>query len=86
MADGRPTAPQPPIVVPPGITCSTSCIYCRTRCDTSTTRPSTIITLVTFKPEFVGKPNDDAEAHLLRMNDCMDTHSFQKGVKSKCFV
>ena len=34
-----------------------------------------------FKPEFSGKPEDDAEACLLRMNDWMDTHQFQEGVK-----
>ena len=34
-----------------------------------------------FKPEFSGKP-EDAEVHLLRMNDWMDTHQFQEGVKS----
>ena len=30
-----------------------------------------------FKPKFSGKPDEDAEAHLLRMNDWMDTHRFQ---------
>ena len=29
-----------------------------------------------FKPEFGGKPDEDAEAHLLRMNYLMDTHAF----------
>ena len=29
-----------------------------------------------FKPKFAGKPDEDAEEHLLRMNDCMDTHEF----------
>ena len=33
-----------------------------------------------FKPEFAGKPDEDAEAHLLRMNDWMDTHAFQEDV------
>ena len=36
--------------------------------------------LVTLKPEFSGKPEEDAEAHLLRMNDWMDTYQFQEGV------
>ena len=27
-----------------------------------------------FKPEFLGKPEKDAKAHLLRMNDWIDTH------------
>ena len=34
-----------------------------------------------FKPEFTGKPDEDAEAHLLRTNDWMDTHAFPEGVK-----
>ena len=29
-----------------------------------------------FKPEFSGKPEEDAEAHLLRTNDWMETHNF----------
>ena len=29
-----------------------------------------------FKPRFAGKPEEDAEAHLLRTNDWMDTHDF----------
>ena len=38
-----------------------------------------------FKPEFSGKPEEDAEAHPLRMNDWMDTHAFPEGVKVQCF-
>ena len=34
-----------------------------------------------FKPEFAGKPDEDAEAHLLRTNDWMDTHAFPEGVR-----
>ena len=34
-----------------------------------------------FKPEFAGKPDEDAEAHLLRTNDWMDTHAFPEGFK-----
>ena len=37
-----------------------------------------------LKPEFSGKP-EDAEAHLLGMNDWMDTHQFQDGVKVQRF-
>ena len=29
-----------------------------------------------FKAEFSGKPEEDAEAHLLRTNDWMETHNF----------
>ena len=35
-----------------------------------------------FKPEFSGKPDEDAEAHLLHTNNWMTTHHFVEGVKS----
>ena len=38
-----------------------------------------------FKPEYSGKSDKDAEAHLLRMNDWMDTHGFQDHVKVQRF-
>ena len=38
-----------------------------------------------FKPEFAGKPEEDAEAHLLRMNDWMDMHDFLENVKVQRF-
>ena len=38
-----------------------------------------------FKPEFAGKPEDDAEAHLPKMNDWMDTHDFLDNVKVQRF-
>ena len=34
-----------------------------------------------FKPEYSGKPDEDAEAHLLRTNDWMDTQRFQDHIK-----
>ena len=34
-----------------------------------------------FKPECSGKPDEDAEAPLLRMNDWLDTHGFPEQVK-----
>ena len=34
-----------------------------------------------FKPEFAGKPEEDAEEHLLKTNDWMDTNTFPEGVK-----
>ena len=36
-----------------------------------------------FKPEFAGKPEEDVEAHLLRINDWMETHDFPDDTKSK---
>ena len=41
--------------------------------------------MVPFKPEYAGKPEEDMEAHLLRMNDWMDTHDFQDQVKVQRF-
>ena len=38
-----------------------------------------------FKPEFLGKPEEDVEAHLLRTNDWMTTHDFPEGVKVRRF-
>ena len=38
-----------------------------------------------FKPEFSGKPNEDAEDHLLHSNDWMNTHRFVDGVKDQRF-
>ena len=34
-----------------------------------------------FKPDFSGKPREDAEAHLLRTNDWMNTHDFPEDQK-----
>ena len=38
-----------------------------------------------FKSEFAGKPDEDAEAHLLRTNDWIDTYAFQEDVKVQRF-
>ena len=38
-----------------------------------------------FKPEFAGKPEEDAEAHLLRVNEWMDMHDFPDNVKVQRF-
>ena len=38
-----------------------------------------------FKPEFSGKPEEDAEAHLLTTDDWMNTHQFQDDVKVQRF-
>ena len=38
-----------------------------------------------FKPKYSDKPDQDAEAHLLRMNNWMDTHGFQDQVKVQRF-
>ena len=38
-----------------------------------------------FKPQFSGKPADDAEAHLLRANNWMETTNFPEVVKVQRF-
>ena len=38
-----------------------------------------------FKPEFLGKPKEDVEAHLLRMMDWMTTHDFPEDQKVRRF-
>ena len=38
-----------------------------------------------FKPEFAGKPDEDAEAHLLCTNDCMTAQHFLEGIKVQRF-
>ena len=38
-----------------------------------------------FKPEFSGKPDEDAEAHLLHSNDWMNTHHFVEGATVQRF-
>ena len=38
-----------------------------------------------FKPKFLGKPEEDAEAHLLCSNDWMDAHHFNEDIKVQRF-
>ena len=38
-----------------------------------------------FKPEFSGKPEEDAEEHLLRTNDWMEMHNFPDDQKVRRF-
>ena len=37
------------------------------------------------KPEFSGKPEEDAESHLLSSRDWMEAHNFPNEVKVRCF-
>ena len=38
-----------------------------------------------FKPEFSGKPEEDAGAHLLWSNDWMEAHHFAAGIRVQRF-
>ena len=69
----------------PGTTCGTPFTSCTTSCTPAQPGPQLQLNWSHFKPEFAGKPTEDAEAHLLRMNDLMDTHAFQEGVKVQTF-
>ena len=42
-----------------------------------------ILTGQIFKPEFSGKPEEDAEAHLLCSNDWMEAHHFDAGIRAQ---
>ena len=37
------------------------------------------------QPEFLGKPEEDAESHLLGTRDWMEAHNFPNEVKVRCF-
>ena len=85
MADGRPPAPQLPPVVPPvqSVVLTGSCAQWVVQ--PAQPGPVPQLNWLHFKPEFAGKPDEDAEAHFLRMNDWMDTQAFQEGVKVQRF-
>ena len=38
-----------------------------------------------FKPEFSGKLEEDAEPHLLCLNDSMEAHCFEEGIRVQRF-
>ena len=38
-----------------------------------------------FKPEFSGKPDEDAKAYLLHLNDWMNAHHFVNGIRVQRF-
>ena len=38
-----------------------------------------------FKPEYLGKPEEDEEAHLLCSNDWMEAHPFNKDIRVQRF-
>ena len=85
MAEGGPPAPQPPHVQP-----ATSASPVQTPAQPA--QPDQLVPISQpgqqpplhcchFKPEFAGKPEDDAEAHLLHTSDWMETHNFTEQVK-----
>ena len=85
MADGGPPVPQMPPIIPlvvppaPPVQLPSS--------PAQPIQPASLPQLnwSHFKPEYASKPDEDAEAHLLRTNDWMDSHAFSKGVKVQRF-
>ena len=95
MADGRPPTPQPfpvmPPVVPPAPLVQLPAppeqlIVPPAQPIVPPAQPIQTASMLQlnlsyFKPEFTGKPDEDAEVQLLRTNDWMDTHAFAENVK-----
>ena len=81
--DGEPLAPQSPPVVPhyPSTTCHIPALPAQLAVPSAQQGPLPQLNWSHFKPEFAGKPDEDAEDHLLRTNNWMDSHAFQRGVK-----
>ena len=86
MADGGPPAPQPPPDIPPVVPPVPFAQSIVPLAQPIQPAPMPELNWSHFKPEFTGKPDEDAEAHLLRTNDWMDTHAFPEGVKVHRFV
>ena len=90
MADGGPTAPQLslqpqhhmqyPLLLP----CNHSTSH-TISCPPVQPGPRPQLNWGHCKPEFAGKPDEDAEAHLHRTNNWMDSHEFLEGVKVQRF-
>ena len=81
MTDGGPPAPQPPPVIPPAVPPAPPVQLPVPPAQPVQPAPMPQLNWSHLKPEFAGKPDKDAEAHLLRTNDWMDTHAFPEGVK-----
>ena len=72
----------------PCFSCTTTSTSSTTNCSTLLTNPADSIPQSNwshFKPEFAGKLDKNAEAHLVRTNDWMDTHAFPEGAKVQRF-
>ena len=88
MADGGPPTPQPPPVMPLAPPVQLPIPPAQPIAPpTQPLQPAAMPQLnwSHFKPGFAGKPDEDAEAHLLKTNDWMDTHVFPEGVKVQHF-
>ena len=91
MADGGPPAPQSPPVIPPVVPPASSMqlLVLLTQPIVPSTQPVQAALMLQlnwshFKPEFIGRPDEDAKAHL-RTNDWIDNHALLEGVKVQRF-
>ena len=96
MAEGEPLGPQPPTVIPPVVPPVPHVQLPVPPEQPAVPHVQPVVPLVPpgpmpqlnwshFKPECTGKPDEDAEGHLLRTYDWMDTHAFPEGVKVQRF-
>ena len=89
MADGGPTALQQPPVVPATPPAPPVQPPAQTYEPVPPAKPRQqahgVLNWSHFRPEFSGKPEEDAEAHLLRTNDWMETHNCPDMVKVQRF-
>ena len=83
MADGGPPAPRPSPLVPVPPPSLLVELPAPPMQQNQPAQPQ--LNWSYFKPEFSGKPEDDAEAHLLKTNDWMETRQFQDLVKVQRF-
>ena len=91
MADGGLPVPQPPPAVPdapplqPPVPPTQPAIpLVQPASQPAQPDPMPQLNWSHFKPEFTGKPDEDA-AHILRTNDWIHTHAFPEGVKVQRF-
>ena len=88
MADRESPLPQPPLVVihvPPVQPVVSSVPPALLAVPPAQPGPLPQLNCLYFTPEFAGKPDENAEAHLLRINYWIDTQAFQEGVKVHSF-
>ena len=84
------TAPNPPPAPASRTTATTTAarLSCPTHTPPTPQQPGQQIVHLNwshFEPEFSGKPDEDAEAHLLHINDWVTAHHFVEGVKVQRF-
>ena len=83
MVDRGPSTLQPPPVVPP--VPLVPLVQLQVPPEPNQPVPMPQLNWSHFKPEFSGKPEEDAEVHLLRTNNQMDMHTIPDGVKVQRF-